>query len=95
MIPSAAANRLTTPMIQNSVPNHGPTTSLRTLPSISMKSKSASSMPSRPNTVEYATSEKTTIVIAPITKNETNCSMFARFHQTRQRARFSSFGSKA
>ena len=53
-----------------------------------MNAKSASSMPGVPKTVERATSVKTVIVSAPITTNETNCSMLALRHQSRQRLRF-------
>ena len=52
MIPSAAPNRLTAPMTQNSVPNHVPTVSLSALPSIWMKSKSLSLTAGLPYTVE-------------------------------------------
>ena len=68
--------------------------SLSASPSIRMKSKSSSLMAALPYTVEYATSEKTTIVIAPMTKNDTNCSMFAFRHHSRQRSRLGPSGRK-
>src|SRR3954447_23938828 len=85
MIPSAAPNRLTAPITQNSVPNHTPTVPLSASPSILMKSKLSSCTAGLPYTVEYAISENTAIVSAPITKNEKNCSMLALRHHSRQR----------
>ena len=89
---SLGSNSEIAPISQKSVPNQAPTDSLSRSPSVWMNAKSASSMPGSPNTVEQATSENTTIVTAPMMTNDTNCSMFARRHHTRQRDMFSASG---
>ena len=77
------------------MPNHSPTTLSSTLASSAMKSKPlASGRSGFLYTVEYAISEKMMIESNAMQANDTNCSMFDRFHHSRQRLRLCSSSGK-
>src|SRR3954468_20808892 len=86
-MPSAAANSENEPITQKKYLNQEPTRSASTSPSVRMKLMSLA-RPSRPYTVEYASSEVNRMVKKVIRTNVQNCSRFANLHQPFQRDRF-------